>query len=130
MRQVKSSTTIPEHFARKSSFMTHPVFNAYHSETQMLRYLHYLEGKDLALNKSMITLGSCTMKLNATSEMVLPPFSYILFRTMLPFLIFSLLYYFSCLFCFVLALRSLLHGQNSPTCILLHHETNAKATWK
>jgi glycine dehydrogenase len=57
-------------FARTSSFMEHPVFNSAHSETQMLRYLRKLEGKDLALNHSMIALGSCTMKLNATSEMI------------------------------------------------------------
>jgi len=57
-------------FARKSSFLEHPVFNAAHSESEMLRYLRKLEGKDLALNHSMIALGSCTMKLNATSEMI------------------------------------------------------------
>src|SRR3546814_8337903 len=50
--------------------MTHPVFNSLHSETQMLRYLKTLESKDLALNTSMISLGSCTMKLNATVEML------------------------------------------------------------
>jgi glycine dehydrogenase len=56
--------------ARSSAFMTHPVFNSHHSETQMLRYLKSLENKDLSLNHSMISLGSCTMKLNATTEMV------------------------------------------------------------
>jgi len=55
--------------ARTSSFMDHPVFNSYHSETEMLRYIHRLEMKDLSLNTSMIPLGSCTMKLNATTEM-------------------------------------------------------------
>ena len=58
-----------ERFARTSSFLTHPVFNTHHSETEMLRYLHQLEAKDLSLTTSMIPLGSCTMKLNATAEM-------------------------------------------------------------
>jgi len=57
-------------FGRSSEFMTHPVFNTHHSETQMLRYLKSLENKDLSLNTSMISLGSCTMKLNSTSEMI------------------------------------------------------------
>jgi len=58
-----------ERFARTSSFMTHPVFNTHRSETEMLRYMRALEAKDLSLTHSMIPLGSCTMKLNATAEM-------------------------------------------------------------
>src|SRR3546814_12840941 len=50
-------------------FLTHPVFNRYHAETEMLRYLRRLQAKDIALDRSMIPLGSCTMKLNATTEM-------------------------------------------------------------
>ena len=61
--------SIPETLKRNSSFLEHPVFNSYHSETEMLRYMHRLEAKDLSLNTSMIPLGSCTMKLNATTEM-------------------------------------------------------------
>jgi glycine dehydrogenase len=59
-----------ERFARAGAFLTHPVFNTHHSETAMLRYLRGLEAKDLSLVHSMIPLGSCTMKLNATAEMV------------------------------------------------------------
>jgi glycine dehydrogenase len=61
---------IPQQLLRTSPYLTHPVFSAHHSETEMLRYLKQLESKDLALNQSMIPLGSCTMKLNATSEMI------------------------------------------------------------
>ena len=61
---------IPAELRRSSAFLTHPVFNRYHSETEMLRYLRRLSDKDLALDRSMIPLGSCTMKLNATSEMI------------------------------------------------------------
>ncbi len=61
---------IPASLRRSSAFLTHPVFNSYHSETGMLRYIRQLSDKDLALDRSMIPLGSCTMKLNATSEMI------------------------------------------------------------
>ncbi len=61
---------IPEKLTRTSAYLTHPVFNSYHSESQMLRYIKYLENKDLSLNTSMISLGSCTMKLNAATEMI------------------------------------------------------------
>jgi glycine dehydrogenase len=60
---------LPEFARRESPFLTHPVFNRYHTETEMLRYLHRLESRDLSLTTSMIPLGSCTMKLNATAEM-------------------------------------------------------------
>ncbi len=61
---------IPAALRRTSGFLTHPVFNTHHSETAMLRYIRQLSDKDLALDRSMIPLGSCTMKLNATSEMI------------------------------------------------------------
>jgi glycine dehydrogenase len=61
---------IPAELQRTSAFLTHPVFNTHHSETEMLRYLRALADKDLALDRTMIPLGSCTMKLNATSEMI------------------------------------------------------------
>lgn len=68
--QESVKTEFPAPFARQSQYLTSPVFNRYHSETEMLRYIHRLETKDLSLNSSMIPLGSCTMKLNATAEMV------------------------------------------------------------
>ena len=62
--------SIPSNLKRTSDYMSHPVFNSYHSEHEMLRYLKRLEDKDIALNRSMIALGSCTMKLNAVAEMI------------------------------------------------------------
>ncbi|MFL2997958.1 MAG: aminomethyl-transferring glycine dehydrogenase [Candidatus Neomarinimicrobiota bacterium] len=67
--EKESKSNLPSSIFRKSSFLTHPVFNSYRSETEMLRYIHKLETKDLSLNTSMIALGSCTMKLNSTTEM-------------------------------------------------------------
>ncbi len=61
---------IQESMLRNDAILTHPVFNRYHSETEMMRYMHSLERKDLALNQAMIPLGSCTMKLNAAAEMI------------------------------------------------------------
>jgi len=66
----ESWTAIPPSLQRESDFLQHPVFYAYHSETEMLRYLKRLENKDLSLAHAMISLGSCTMKLNATTEMI------------------------------------------------------------
>ncbi len=63
-------TSIPKYALRTSTYLTHPVFNTHHSESQMMRYIKFLENKDLSLNTSMISLGSCTMKLNAASEMI------------------------------------------------------------
>ena len=65
-----SEDAIPEELARQSRFLTHAVFNLYHSETEMMRYLRRLAAKDITLGRSMIPLGSCTMKLNATSELL------------------------------------------------------------
>lgn len=62
--------SLPTGLIRTSSYLTHPVFNSHHSETELLRYIHTLQGKDLSLTFSMIPLGSCTMKLNATSELL------------------------------------------------------------
>jgi glycine dehydrogenase len=66
----ETPSTIPPLLVRQSTFMTHATFSAHHSETEMLRYLHKLAKRDLALDTAMIPLGSCTMKLNATSEMI------------------------------------------------------------
>ncbi len=73
----------PSELARTSAFLTHPVFNSYHSETQMMRFLRRLERKDIGLDTSMIPLGSCTMKLNAASEMI--PITWAEFSRVHPF---------------------------------------------
>ena len=78
-----ATASIPEELMRSSAFLTHPVFNSYHSETEMLRYMKQLENKDIALNHSMIALGSCTMKLNATAEMI--PITWPEFASLHPF---------------------------------------------
>jgi glycine dehydrogenase len=74
---------IPVELNRSSPFLTHPVFNTHHSETEMMRYLKSLENRDLSLNTSMIPLGSCTMKLNAASELI--PVSWPRFSKIHPF---------------------------------------------
>lgn len=79
-----SPVSIPASLERTSSYLTHPVFNSYHSETGMLRYIYHLQSKDLSLVHSMIPLGSCTMKLNATSEMI--PVSWPEFSQIHPFM--------------------------------------------
>lgn len=74
---------VPEALQRTSAYLTHPTFNSYHSETKMMRYIKSLENKDLSLNFSMISLGSCTMKLNAATEMI--PLSWSHFSKIHPF---------------------------------------------
>ena len=78
-----ASLTWNDKFIRKSSYLTHPVFNSYHAEHEMLRYLKRLENKDLSMVHSMISLGSCTMKLNSTTEMI--PITWSEFANMHPF---------------------------------------------
>lgn len=77
-------TSIPNYAVRTSAYLTHPVFNTHHSESQMMRYIKQLENKDLSLNTSMISLGSCTMKLNAATEMI--PVSWPEFGGLHPFI--------------------------------------------
>ncbi len=81
--ETPTKSCIPQQLVRKSSYLKHPVFNSYHSETDMMRYLKKLENKDIALNRSMIPLGSCTMKLNAASELM--PISWPEFTNIHPF---------------------------------------------
>ncbi|MFA6260895.1 MAG: aminomethyl-transferring glycine dehydrogenase [Bacteroidia bacterium] len=83
---LHETTTLhaPSHYVRRSTYMSHPVFNSYHSEHEMLRYIKLLESKDLSLCHSMIALGSCTMKLNATAEMI--PVTYPGFSSLHPFI--------------------------------------------
>ncbi len=76
-------TNIPSALTRTSEYLTHPIFNSYRSEHQMLRYIKSLENKDLSLNTSMISLGSCTMKLNAATELI--PVSWAEFSNIHPF---------------------------------------------
>jgi glycine dehydrogenase len=82
-RLTAASSKIPKSLQRTSSYLTHPTFSLYHSETEMMRYLRLLQGKDLALDQAMIALGSCTMKLNAASEMI--PVTWDNFGNMHPF---------------------------------------------
>lgn len=70
LSNLQEAEAIPSNLQRQAPFMEHEVFNSYHSETELMRYIKKLERKDLALNQSMISLGSCTMKLNAASEML------------------------------------------------------------
>ncbi|OYD26074.1 aminomethyl-transferring glycine dehydrogenase [Oceanimonas baumannii] len=82
-KAAAGTQSIPAELVRDGAILSHQVFNSYHSETEMLRYIHKLEMKDLALNYGMISLGSCTMKLNATAEMV--PVSWPEFAQIHPF---------------------------------------------
>jgi glycine dehydrogenase len=81
--EAATGDALPAHLERTSAFLTHPTFNRYHSETEMMRYLRRLADKDVALDRSMIPLGSCTMKLNAVSEMT--PVTWHAFSCLHPF---------------------------------------------
>ena len=83
VENLLQTTSISENLIRTSSYLTNPVFNTYHSETEMMRYMKMLEIKDLALNRAMIPLGSCTMKLNAAAEVL--PLSFAHFQAIHPF---------------------------------------------
>jgi glycine dehydrogenase len=85
LREVTSAhhSAIPTHLQRSSKILPQPVFNTHHSETEMLRYIHDLQSKDLSLCHSMIPLGSCTMKLNSTTSMI--PLSWAEYSTIHPF---------------------------------------------
>ncbi|KAM9975861.1 hypothetical protein ACTFIW_013253 [Dictyostelium discoideum] len=82
-KETSTISVISEEFARQTPFLTHPIFNRYHSEHELLRYIHKLQKKDLGLTTAMIPLGSCTMKLNATTEMY--PVSWPEFNSIHPF---------------------------------------------
>ncbi|KAK3724202.1 glycine decarboxylase subunit P [Vermiconidia calcicola] len=81
--EIGSTSSVPESLRRTSAYLTHPVFNSHHSETELMRYMHHLQSKDLSLVHSMIPLGSCTMKLNAATEMA--PVSWPEFSAIHPF---------------------------------------------
>jgi glycine dehydrogenase len=87
IQELTSTNHFPEHLERTSEFLKHEVFNRYHSESSMMRYIKMLERKDLALNHSMISLGSCTMKLNAAAEML--PLSNPMWNNIHPFVPFE-----------------------------------------
>jgi glycine dehydrogenase len=80
---LNNSIRIPENLQRKSNYLTHPVFNSYRSETELLRYIYRLQSKDISLANGMVPLGSCTMKLNGTSEML--PVTWAEFGSLHPF---------------------------------------------
>ena len=80
---LDSPTGLPESCLRQSSYLNHPIFNSYHSETELTRYIHRLQNKELSLTHSMIPLGSCTMKLNAVTELI--PVSWPEFANIHPF---------------------------------------------
>src|SRR5204863_8693239 len=83
VKEGAASLKVPKALQRTSAYLTHPVFNTHHSETEMVRYVRRLEHKDVGLDTSMIPLGSCTMKLNAAAEML--PVSWPEFGRMHPF---------------------------------------------